>query len=111
MTNGSLIKTNRFADQVRCTKQIGNAMPAKLPPENFDVISVEQALKHPSFSGNVRDLILAVTERADTITLAELAECAGSDARTIGLRLIGELVMSEVVRIAALDRTDRSGLN
>lgn len=110
MTNGSLIKTNRFCRSGELHQQIGETMPT-FPSENFEEISVADALAHPDFNPALRSLLFQIDTRADTLTLVEIAATLGLDARAVALRLANELIIAEVQRINELDRARQRGLN
>ncbi|MGB6078063.1 MAG: hypothetical protein WBF99_01240 [Xanthobacteraceae bacterium] len=78
-------------------------MPEHFNPEDFDIISVEDALAHPSFDPHLRHVVLAVNERGGDLTVAEIAEVIGLDPIDLARRIIGEAVLAEVRRIAAED--------
>ena len=80
-------------------------------PENPEVVSLSEAITHPRFSSDLRDLVLTMARNPDDVTLAEVVAILGLDPITIAQRFVAEAVGEEVLRCRAADAEKRGRLN
>jgi hypothetical protein len=84
---------------------------SKSPPINPEVVSLSEAIGHPSFSPTLRDLILAMAASPNDVSLAEVVAILGLDPIVIAQRFVAEAVGEEVLRCRAADAEKRGRLN
>lgn len=82
-----------------------------MPTSDPLIINLSDALRHPQFNANLRDLVLAISERGGDVTIAEIAEVVGLDPVELARQIMAETISAEVLRILNLEEDQRRRAN
>lgn len=82
-----------------------------LPETGGNVVELSEAISHAGFDPLLRQLVLALSERPEEITLDGVAAVLRLDRLALAQALVATAVGAEVLRCAELDAAKARGLN
>jgi len=80
-------------------------------PENFEVVSLSEAIEHPCFDARLREIVVTMAEQPGALSLDQIVAALGMDARAVAERFIAEAIGAEVLRCREVDAAKARGLN
>ncbi len=86
-------------------------MPNSDLPENLEVVALSEAIEHPLFSRQLRDVVIAMAERPGALALDQIVTALGMDAQAVAERFVAEAIGAEILRCRAIDAAKARGLN
>lgn len=74
-------------------------MSGLFSPENLEDLNVGDVLAQPNVDPRVKALVLRLNSDPRGVSLGELADLAGLDARAAALQIVAELILAEAARL------------